>query len=102
MKCGLDKCDNPARLYPRGWRCAPHAPQPVNPTPDPALTLDGLREAAGLSKDMTPTASASYAAVDSRAIASGRRRSNPRDGRAAQAVVNEQKARDAALRKGHQ
>lgn len=32
----------PARLYLRGWLCALHAP-PAGPTPDPALTADGLR-----------------------------------------------------------
>lgn len=32
----------PARLYPCGWRCDEHLPQPLNPTPDPTRTLAGL------------------------------------------------------------
>lgn len=36
----------PTRLYPGGWRCAEHAPQPVNPTPDPTRTAAALREGA--------------------------------------------------------
>lgn len=38
----------PTRLHPCGWRCDEHLPQPVNPTPDPARTLAGLRAAAEL------------------------------------------------------
>lgn len=94
MKCGLDKCENPARLFPRGWRCAPHAPQPVNPEPDPALTLDGLREAAGLPLNVVPTDSSSYAAVDARAIASGKRRASAASQAAARATVAQQKERN--------
>lgn len=98
MTCGLDTCARPGRLYPRGWRCDEHAPRPVPPTPDPARTLDGLRAAAGLPTHVVPTASASWAAVDARAVASGKRRAAPGAQEQARAVVGAQKARDALLR----
>lgn len=33
----------PTRLYPGGWRCDQHPPQPVNPGPDPARTTKALQ-----------------------------------------------------------
>jgi hypothetical protein len=36
-------CRAHARLYAAGWRCDVHAPQPINPTPDPTRTLAGLQ-----------------------------------------------------------
>lgn len=39
-------CAEPASPYKGGTFCDRHAPQPVNPTPDPALTLAGIRAAA--------------------------------------------------------
>ncbi|MCQ0012065.1 hypothetical protein [Actinomadura madurae] len=41
-----------------------------------------------------------WAAVDARAVASGRRRASPGEQAAAKAAVQEQKERDAALRRG--
>lgn len=39
-------CHAHARPYTGGTFCADHAPQPANPTPDPARTADALREGA--------------------------------------------------------
>lgn len=38
-------CRATARLYPSGARCDEHAPQPINPTPDPKRTLAALMAA---------------------------------------------------------
>jgi hypothetical protein len=86
-------CDAPARLYTCGWRCEDCAPRPRPPVPDPARTLDGLRAAAGLPVHPIPGRAAGWAAIDARAIASGKRRSNPQDYAAARAVVDQQKQR---------
>lgn len=40
---GLTCREFPTRLYRTGWRCEGHPPLPVNPVPDPARTVDGLR-----------------------------------------------------------
>lgn len=75
----------PARLYPAGWRCPDCTPavcagRAEPPTPDPELTLDALRKAAGLVYGFRAT---DTALNDDRAIASGRRRSSPAAYRAA-------------------
>lgn len=79
-----------------GYRCPAHRPAVVNgrtePVPDPARTLTGLREAAGLPPLYAPPLSASHV-TDDRAIASGKRRSNQRDYR-------EARAREEQRRKG--
>lgn len=49
MGCGATT----TRLYPAGWWCASCRPNP-NPVPDPALTLDGLRAAAGIALNTYP------------------------------------------------
>lgn len=79
--CGVQ----PAKLYPAGWRCEDCTParcagRPEPPTPDPTLTLDGLRKAKGLIWSYRKT---DTALNDERAIASGRRRSTPSQYRAA-------------------
>lgn len=94
LTCEYD-CPGPARLYPCGWRCHDHAPRPLPPTPDPALTVDGLRAAAGLPTHVVPTRSAGWAAIDARAIASGKRRSNPGDYTAARTELAQQKGPSA-------
>jgi hypothetical protein len=67
------------RMFLPGMRCPAHTPAAVNGRPEnpinPAMTLDGLRRAAGLEFNYRPTDSA---LVDNRAVASGRRRSNDR------------------------
>lgn len=78
----------PAKLYPAGWRCEDCTParcagRPEPPTPDPALTLDGFRKAAGIVWSFRRT---DTALNDDRAIASGRRRSSPAAYRAARAA----------------
>ena len=79
------------QLYrPQGWRCAAHAPdvlkaQGLPITPDPERTLVGLRRKAGLADyPVIP----SNTIVDDRAIASGKRRSNPANYKAATGRVN--------------
>lgn len=85
----------PAGLYPAGWRCEDCTPavcagHPEPPTPDPALTLDGLRKAAGLVYGFRAT---DTALSDERAIASGRRRSSPAAYRAARAAEETRKSK---------
>lgn len=92
MSC-VHGCPGPSRPYPSGRLCDDHAPLPIPPTPDPALTLDGLRAAAGLPTHVTPGTALSYAAVDAKVIAKGSRRSNQADYVAAKATVEEQKRR---------
>lgn len=89
-------CDAPADLYPCGSRCENHRPLPVNPVPDPPRTLDGLRAAAGLPTHVVPTRSSGWAAVDARAIATGKRRANPWDQAAAKTEIAQQKQRRTA------
>lgn len=75
-----------SRRYLTGWRCPEHTPAHLaghpETQPDPTRTLAGLRQAAGLTPGgYTP---AGQTIVDARAVASGKRRSNPTNYRAAQ------------------
>lgn len=100
-----------ARPYMTGPRCPSHTPaalagrtEPTEATPCapsrcycgkaacPAYTTYELR-------DRYATAADSWAAVDARAIASGKRRSSPTQYAAAKAAVAEQRDRDARLRR---
>lgn len=76
---GVGVCGaSPTRLYLTGRRCPNHTPARVagrpEVTPDPALTLDGLRAAAGadVTRSYTPT---SPTGIDRAAVKSGKRRS---------------------------
>jgi hypothetical protein len=79
------------RRYLPGPRCPLHTPAALagrpEVTPDPARTIEGMRAAAGLDPNapMTPAAPTT---VDTRAVASGKRRSTPTDFRAAQHATN--------------
>lgn len=89
--CGV----RPAGLYAAGWRCEDCTPaacagRDEPPTPDPALTLDGLRRAAGIVWTFKRTDSA---LVDDKAIASGKRRSSPGRYRAAQRAEQTRKGK---------
>lgn len=86
---------SPARHYLTGWCCTNHTPARQNgrnnpPTPDPALTLDGLRKAAGITWTFRAT---DTALNDDRAVASGRRRSTPQQYRAARAAEQARKSK---------
>lgn len=69
-------CADPARPYKGGTFCDRHAPQPTNPTPDPALSLAGIRIAAGIRADATFLPA--HTVLDRRAEDSGRRVSGAR------------------------
>lgn len=73
--------------YLTGLRCPDHTPAAIagrpETTPDPARTLEGIRKAHGANPEV-PMTPAGGTLVDARAIASGKRRSNPQDYRAAQ------------------
>lgn len=83
------------RSYLVGERCPAHTPAALAGKPEPdalvdhALTLDGRRAAAGLVYAYRATDSA---LIDERAIASGRRRSNPAAYRLAQTAEDERRA----------
>lgn len=89
-------CGVPGRLYPCGWRCDAHAPWAAG------RGGDGIRpELHGqycvVTRWRGPVIdSASWAAVDARAIASGKRRASPEQVTQARAVVAEQDARRRA------
>lgn len=91
----------PTRRYLTGDRCAAHTPAAVagrtEAAPDPALTIVGLRTAAGLPVDfMAPNSTSTL--LDERAVASGRRRSGPETFRAARAAEQARKEREKAAR----
>ncbi|MFJ4847587.1 hypothetical protein [Streptomyces sp. NPDC088733] len=69
-------------FYPCGWRCDTHAPWALagKPRPQPGPGWPAAHFT-------TPTPDAVAAAIDNRAIASGKRRSSPTAYRAAQAAV---------------
>lgn len=71
----------PTRMYGSGRRCRDHTPAALagrpETVPDPALTLIGLREAAGAAGPMPPAPASATRLVDDRAVASGKRRSTP-------------------------
>lgn len=81
-RCGTGPgpCGAPARLYPGGWRCPAHTPaaEAGHPEPEPGP---------GYTPQALPTPQSASALVDARAIASGKRRSNPQDYRLAQAAT---------------
>lgn len=90
---GVGECgEQPIGGYGGGPRCAEHTPARLagrpETIPDPARTMDGIREARGLSVNvpMTPPGDT---VVDMRAKASGKRRSSPNDYRAAQAAAEQ-------------
>lgn len=72
--CRQCSAQTKCRPYLAGWLCVTCAP-PEPPKPDPATTLAGMRRISGA----TPTTTM----LDDRAIASGKRRSNPAAYRAA-------------------
>lgn len=75
-----------ARLYPCGWRCALHSPAALagrsEPPPGPGWPAGAWS---------TPIGQGVAALIDERAIASGKRRSNHHDFRAAQAAVRRER-----------
>jgi hypothetical protein len=92
----------PTRRYLTGPRCADHTPAVLtgraNTNPDPALTLTGLRTAAGLPVDAAAPMVAG-ALIDERAVASGRRRSGQETFRAAREAEQARKDREKAARR---
>jgi hypothetical protein len=73
----------PARFYATGWCCPLHTPAAIAGHPEPP---EGAGPLPGAWTTLTPQAAS--ALVDHRAIASGKRRSNPTDYQAARAAVN--------------
>lgn len=84
----------PTRPYLPGPRCRDHTPARLagraDHTPDPTLTLDGIRAAQGLVYHYLRH---DTQLIDDRAIASGRRRSNTRTYRDAKAAEAARKAK---------
>jgi len=72
-----------ARLYPCGWRCGRHTPRAIQGLPE---IPPGPGMPAGAWT--TPSPLSDSRVHDDRAIASGKRRSNPHAYRAAQAAVD--------------
>jgi len=103
MTCQL--CGDPdSRLYPAGQRCDRHSPAAIAgrtvPTPDPDLTLLGLRQAAGLPP--WPGVNLSSSTLnDDRAIETGKRRSTPAQFREARARQDARRAADKTARTSH-
>ncbi len=67
-----------ARLYPNGWWCARHTPRAVRGLPE-------FPPGPGIPADVPLSPNSTSAVIDDRAVASGKRRSNPAAYRAAQA-----------------
>jgi hypothetical protein len=85
--CGLLATERPhsptlTRLYPCGWRCDNHAPWALAGQPEPQAGPGWPSRAW-----TTPSPINDSRVHDQRAIASGKRRSNPQAYRAAQAAV---------------
>lgn len=82
------------RKYLTGDRCPNHTPAALRgrpeTTPDPALTITGLRTAAGIAVDLVAPLAAG-ALLDERAVASGRRRSSQHVYTAARAAEEQRK-----------
>lgn len=83
-------CGAPAeKSYVVGPRCPPHTPAALagrpETVPDPALTLDGLRQAAGMATSAHLNTSALY---DERALASGKRGGSAQARKAARDAVD--------------
>ena len=90
---GVECGQAPTRRYLAGHRCAAHTPAALagrlDLEPDPERTLDALREKAGRIWTYSENDSA---LINERAIASGRRRSNAHDYKAARAAEDARKA----------
>jgi hypothetical protein len=93
--CGAD----PSRLYQTGDCCPLHTPAAVAGRPetyaDPELTAEALYEKRGIKHGFLANDSS---LIDDRAVASGRRRSNPHTWKAARAAEEERKAAEKARR----
>ncbi|MDN3356044.1 hypothetical protein [Actinomadura sp. DC4] len=99
------------RMYLLGRRCPAHTPAALAGRPEPgqgAYCAPGRclcgddtcpAYATYALRDRYATAADSWAAVDARAIASGKRRSSPAQYAAAKTTVGEQHDRDARLRR---
>lgn len=94
----------PARLYLPGPRCPAHTPAALagRPEPQPGRCAPN-RCYGGCCPSWRPdtvhyVAGETWAAVDARAIASGKRRASPAVQAAAKATIAEQRQRDANLR----
>lgn len=86
----------PTREFLPGVRCRDHTPaalagRPEN-RPDPALSIEGRRKAAGAKTPAPPPPVSASRLVDDRAVASGKRRSSPGQYREARAREEHRKA----------
>lgn len=84
--CGWSDCRAPGRPYPCGERCPEHTPARLAGRDEPGRTASPYRP----NFTRTPLAST---VLDDRAVASGRRHSNPHE--RAQAVAREKARHDA-------
>ncbi|MBP5931853.1 hypothetical protein F3K39_28380 [Streptomyces sp. LBUM 1479] len=75
----------PVRFYRTGWRCNAHSPWAEAKLPEPQ---PGYGRPA---RELPQSPLATSAVFDNKAVASGKRRSNPHTYRAAQAAVNNRK-----------
>jgi hypothetical protein len=66
-------------MYIQGWLCDTHRPGPQPPVVDPTRTAAALRAAVGFTRGTPP-----HTAIDTKHIASGKRRSNLQGWRTAQ------------------
>lgn len=80
--------DGELRFYHNGWKCDAHSPWAAKglPKPEPGPGLPA-------SAWTTPSPLNDSRVADARAVASGKRRSNPQTYRAAQAAVQEGRTR---------
>lgn len=76
----VEHCGAQARHFRTGWRCTKHTPAAENGRPEP-------QPGPGYTPQALPTPQSASALVDARAVASGRRRSNPQTYRLAQAAT---------------
>jgi hypothetical protein len=92
----------PTRRYLTGNRCQQHTPAALADRPEvapaPALTLTGLRTAAGIAPNLVAPLTAG-ALIDERAVASGRRRSGVETFRAARDAEQARKDREKEARR---
>ncbi|MBA9003760.1 hypothetical protein [Thermomonospora cellulosilytica] len=100
------------RFFLPGWRCPRHTPAAIAGEPEvsgqycaPARCYCGRPECPAYPTYGRPDPYAgeldAWAVIDARAIASGRRRSNPADYAAARATITAQRERDARLRRSN-
>ena len=91
---GICGNDQGVRVYLQGPRCQRHTPAVMagraDYLPDPSLTLDALRDAAGVRYVFRLS---DTALNDERAIASGRRRATPEQYKAARQSAEARKAK---------